>query len=46
MSSYWAIRDGRLARVSSDVRLLTGREPGTLAEYLAAHPESLDHVAA
>ena len=44
VSSYWAIREGVLDRVSGDVRALTGREPVSLAEYAQAHPEALDHV--
>ena len=44
VSSYQAIRDGSLERVSPHVHELTGREPVTLAEHLAAHPEALDHV--
>jgi NAD(P)H dehydrogenase (quinone) len=44
VSSYQAIRDGSLARVSRDVRELTGHEPASLAEHLHAHPESLDHI--
>jgi uncharacterized protein YbjT (DUF2867 family) len=44
VSSYWAIREGSLAAVSADVRALTGREPGSLADYVEAHPEALDHV--
>jgi uncharacterized protein YbjT (DUF2867 family) len=44
VSSYWAIREGSLERVSTDVRELIGRAPGSLAEYLHAHPEALDHV--
>jgi uncharacterized protein YbjT (DUF2867 family) len=44
VSSYWAIRDGSLQRVSPSVRELTGRDPVSLKEFLAAHPESLDHV--
>lgn len=34
VSSYQAIRDGSLARVSPHVRELTGRDPSSLAEYL------------
>jgi uncharacterized protein YbjT (DUF2867 family) len=45
VSSYWAIRSGDLATVTRDVRQLTGREPGSLAAYLRAHPEALAHVA-
>jgi NAD(P)H dehydrogenase (quinone) len=44
VSSYWAIRDGSLARVSTDVRTLTGRDPVSLGAYVDAHPEALDHV--
>ena len=44
VSSYQAVRDGSLAPVSRDVVELTGREPGTLDEFVRAHPESLDHV--
>jgi uncharacterized protein YbjT (DUF2867 family) len=36
VSSYQAIRDGSLDLVSTDVRALTGAEPRTLEEYLAA----------
>ena len=46
VSSYWAIREGSLAAVSTDVRTLTGRDPVSLAEYLQEHPEALDHVQA
>ena len=42
VSSYWAIRDGSLESVSTDVRTLTGSDPVSLAEYLHAHPEALD----
>jgi hypothetical protein len=44
VSTYQAIRDGSLSRVTSDVELLTGHPPGTLRDYLSAHPESLNHV--
>lgn len=44
VSSYQAIRDGSLARVSPHVRELTGRDPLTLAEHLRAEPASLGHV--
>jgi NAD(P)H dehydrogenase (quinone) len=46
VSSYQAIRDGSLAPVSREVVELIGREPGTLADFMHAHPEALDHVAA
>jgi uncharacterized protein YbjT (DUF2867 family) len=44
VSSYWAIRDGSLEGVGSDVRTLTGRDPVSLAAYLDAHPDALAHV--
>jgi NAD(P)H dehydrogenase (quinone) len=44
VSSYQAIRDGSLEAISLHVRELTGRDPVTLAQYLQAHPEALDHV--
>jgi NAD(P)H dehydrogenase (quinone) len=44
VTTYTAIAAGQLEAVSDDVRRLTGHEPVTLAEYLEAHPESLDHV--
>jgi NAD(P)H dehydrogenase (quinone) len=44
VSSYWAIRDGSLESVSSDVRKLTGSDAVSLAEYLHAQAEALDHV--
>jgi uncharacterized protein YbjT (DUF2867 family) len=44
VSSYWAIREGLLQGVSPHVRELTGREPGSLASYLRAHLDALDHV--
>lgn len=44
ISSYWSIRAGVLAEVSDAVRVLTGRDPITLEEYLRAHPTTLAHV--
>jgi NAD(P)H dehydrogenase (quinone) len=44
VSTYWAIRDGSLERVSPHMRQLTGRDAISLAEYLKEHPEALDHV--
>lgn len=44
VSSYRAIRDGSLQKVSSDVERLTGHRPISLEQYLQAHPESLNHV--
>lgn len=44
VSSYQAIRDGSLDRVSPHVRELTGRDPISLREYVESHPESLGHV--
>jgi len=46
VTSYEAIAAGELALVTDDVHRLTGREPSTLREYVAAHPESLAHVKA
>jgi uncharacterized protein YbjT (DUF2867 family) len=46
VSSYWAIRDGSLNRVSDDVRRLTSTAPTSLDDYLQAHPDVLDHVTA
>lgn len=44
VSSYQAISAGELAEVTGEVGRLTGHEPGALAEYVTAHPESLAHV--
>lgn len=44
VTSYLAIRDGSLERVTDAVHELTGHEPRSLAEYLQAQPESLAHV--
>jgi NAD(P)H dehydrogenase (quinone) len=44
VTSYTAIAGGQLETVTDGVRRLAGHEPMTLAEYLDAHPESLDHV--
>ncbi len=46
VTSYTGIAAGEFATIGDGVRQLAGHEPMTLAEYLAAHPESLDHVAA
>jgi len=45
VTSYEAIASGEMAPVTDTVRRLTGQEPATLSEYVAAHPESLEHVA-
>ncbi|MDQ2813608.1 MAG: SDR family oxidoreductase [Actinomycetota bacterium] len=45
VSSYWAVRSGSLATVSTDVRDLIGRDPVSLNEYAQVHPEALAHVA-
>jgi uncharacterized protein YbjT (DUF2867 family) len=45
VTSYEAIAAGELELVNGEVRRLTGHEPTTLSEYVAAHPESLGHVA-
>jgi NAD(P)H dehydrogenase (quinone) len=44
VTSYTAIAAGELATITDNVKRLAGHEPVTIAEYLAAHPESLDHV--
>jgi len=46
VSTYQAIREGSLEAMSLSVRELTGRDPRSLAEYLEAQPDCLDHVAA
>jgi hypothetical protein len=33
-----------MAHVSDDVERVTGRRPGTFAQYLQAHPESYAHL--
>jgi hypothetical protein len=38
VSSYQAIRDGSMGRVSPHVRELTGRDPVSLAGYLEGRP--------
>jgi uncharacterized protein YbjT (DUF2867 family) len=45
VTSYEAIASGEMAPVTDAVRRLTGQGPATLSEYVAAHPESLEHVA-
>ena len=44
VTSYTAIAGGELATVTDWIRRLAGHQPVTLAEYLEAHPDSLDHV--
>ena len=44
VTSYTGIAAGELDGVSDTVRRLTGREPGTLAEWLREHPGALAHV--
>jgi uncharacterized protein YbjT (DUF2867 family) len=44
VTTYTAVAAGELEPVSSDVLALTGREPQTLREFLAAHPLVLAHV--
>jgi hypothetical protein len=41
VTSYTAIAAGELDVVTEDVERLTGHEPGTLAEWLRAHPDAL-----
>ena len=44
ISTYTAIAAGELATVSDTVARLAGHPPQTLAEYVRAHPDALDHV--
>jgi NAD(P)H dehydrogenase (quinone) len=44
VGSYLEIASGNLDVISDTVHRLAGDEPVALAEYLRAHPESLDHV--
>jgi NAD(P)H dehydrogenase (quinone) len=46
ISTYTAIAAGELAAVTDAVERLTGHAPTSLAEYVRAHPESLEHVRA
>jgi uncharacterized protein YbjT (DUF2867 family) len=45
ISTYTAIAAGEVDVVSDVVERLAGHPPQTLAEYLRAHPDALDHVA-
>lgn len=44
LSSYVAVAAGDLDLVTDTVERIAGHPPATLAEYLRAHPDSLDHV--
>jgi len=44
ISTYTAIAAGEVETVSDSVARLAGHEPMTLAEYVRANPDSLDHV--
>ena len=46
VTSYTGIAAGEFATIGDGVQRLAGREPTTLAEYLAAVPDCLDHVTA
>jgi NAD(P)H dehydrogenase (quinone) len=46
ISTYTAIAAGELAHVTDTVEALTGTPPTTLAEFVRAHPDCLDHVTA
>jgi NAD(P)H dehydrogenase (quinone) len=46
VTSYTGVAAGEFAAISEDVKRLSGHEPVTLAEYLAADPHALDHVTA
>ena len=42
ISTYTAIADGSLDRLSGDVEAVTGRAPQTLEQTLDAHPDLLE----
>jgi NAD(P)H dehydrogenase (quinone) len=44
VTSYQSIGIGEMAHVSDDVERVTGRAPGTFAQYLRDHPESFAHL--
>ena len=44
VSSYAAIANGEMARVSGAVAKLTGREPQSLISFLRTHPETYQHL--
>jgi NAD(P)H dehydrogenase (quinone) len=44
ISTYTAIAAGELATISDTVSRLARHEPTTLAAYVRAHPDCLDHV--
>jgi len=44
VTTYTGIASGELSRVSDSVRVLTGHDPVSLAEYVEASPDSLAHV--
>jgi NAD(P)H dehydrogenase (quinone) len=46
ISTYTAIAAGELATVTDTVARLAGHEPQSLADYVRAHPDCLDHVTA
>jgi NAD(P)H dehydrogenase (quinone) len=45
VSTYTAIANGDLERVSGDLEVLTGHPPMRLADFLAANPDSYRHLA-
>ena len=44
VTTYAGVAANELSRVSDDVRILTGREPGSLTRYVETNPDSLAHV--
>ena len=44
MSTYTAIANGDLERVSGDLEALAGHPPMRLADFLAANPDSYRHL--
>jgi NAD(P)H dehydrogenase (quinone) len=44
VTSYQSIGVGEMAHLSDDVERVTGRKPGTFAQFLQTHPESYAHL--
>jgi len=46
VTTYVAIAEGELERISPDIERLTGRRPMTLADFLRENPDSYSHLGA
>jgi len=46
VTTYVAIAEGELERISPDIERLTGRRPMTLADFLRDNPDSYSHLVA